>query len=126
MVKVNAMIPKSLSNYFDHCPFPGELCALSRHFTNDTIFITKFQLETPVEVLLRGGSCMWAHENSKMMTTEWSQQLIILDPENMTSGLNIGTPIKLHWRNMVVLGVLQTRILIIELGYDKWALGTRV
>ena len=69
---------------------------------------------------------MWAHENSKMMTTEWSQQLIILDPENMTSGLNIGTPIKLHWRNMVVLGVLQTRILIIELGYDKWALGTRV
>ena len=28
MVKVNAMIPKSLSNYFDHCPFPGELCFL--------------------------------------------------------------------------------------------------
>ena len=26
MVKVNAMIPKSLSNYFDHCPFPVELC----------------------------------------------------------------------------------------------------
>ena len=29
MVKVNAMIPKSLSNYFDHCPFPGELCSVA-------------------------------------------------------------------------------------------------
>ena len=70
---------------------------------------------------------MWARENSKMMyMAQWSPQLIIMDPENMTSGLNIGTPIKLHWRNMVVLGALQERILIIELGYDKWALGTRV
>ena len=102
--------PPTFPNWPHPTPSPPPLCQgciTLRMPIFDTIFVTNFQLETPVKVLLRGGSCMWARENSKMMCmAQWSPQLIIMDPENMTYGLNIGTPIKLLWRNMVVLGAL--------------------
>ena len=62
-----------------------------------------------MEVSLRGGSYMWDLENTKMMyMARWSRQFILMDLENMASGLNIGT----------LMHPVQT--MIGKLGYNKW------